>query len=82
MTDAPDVAPVPCGLPYLAGLPEESSGCSHKEIVENIGMLYNRQRPHSTLGEDSPAEVNARTTVGNQVSTKSGEGQGYTATKG
>ena len=63
MIDAPDVGPIPCGLSHLAWSTEESSGDSHKEIFEDIGVLSNRQRRHSPLGEDSPAELEASTAV-------------------
>ena len=34
-----------------------------RDIVEYIEVFYNRRRRHSTLGDDSPAEFEARTTV-------------------
>ena len=40
-----------------------SSGDSYEEIFEEIGVLSNRQRRHSPLGEDSPAELEASTPV-------------------
>jgi transposase InsO family protein len=34
-----------------------------QDIFEYIEVFYNRRRPHSTLGYDSPAEFEARTSV-------------------
>ena len=49
-----------------------------REIVEYREVVSNRLRRHSTLGDHSPAEYAARTTVRNQVSTESGKGQIHT----
>ena len=48
-----------------------------REIVEYREVVSSRPHRHSTLGDHSPAEYAARTTVRNQVSTESGKGQIY-----
>ena len=58
-----DVGPVPWELGYLAWSTEESSGGNHEEAFDDVGLLSNRQRRHSPLGEDSPAELEASTAV-------------------
>jgi transposase InsO family protein len=46
-----------------------------QEIFEYLEVFYNRQRRHSTLGYQSPAEYEASAAVANPVSTKLEEGQ-------
>jgi len=65
------LTPLPCVESFFGTLKRELVYHRHyatrdeatQEIFECIEVFYNRQRRHSTLGYDSPAEYEAKTVV-------------------